>query len=416
MTLLALFERHLVWSRPNPGGGVSYYYYYDEVTWAAGALALLWLAWLLTSRYRRRRAQRRPPRRERRRALRRVVRRKRELSRRYLAPGFSANVHAVGVGRVGVGGDYCIQVFVADAGREPWPGAGALPAAYRGVPLRLVEMAPAGLLSNVSARRYAGGMRGREEVIVGGISGANTNLDGESGTIGYFCTPRRRFTRRAEVHLLSNSHVFADLRKARADDADLIVQPSPGEPEGGRPIGTLRHYAPLKFEEDGAGEPNHVDAAVARLWGPQAHKPVIPLIGAVCGHVEKKDVEVWEGVRKFGRTTGYTEGRVYSIYMDLWVRYDRTGRRAFFRDQILVEPAAEVCEKFVSKGDSGSLLVDAERRALGLVFAGTSEAPPPPPQGEPAPPPASPPQRVRGYGVANPISEVLDRLKIDLLV
>src|SRR5918997_4722507 len=135
--LLLIFERHLIWSRQNPDGSVSKLYYYDWVTWAVAALVVAWLAWLLIVRYRRARALRRTPRRRAdTRALKRVVRRKRELSERYLRPGFSANIHAVGVGLLGA--DYCIQVFASDPARELWPGAGAAapPATYRGVPVR----------------------------------------------------------------------------------------------------------------------------------------------------------------------------------------------------------------------------------------------------------------------------------------
>src|SRR4029434_5712017 len=92
--------RHLIWSRPNADGGVSYYYYYDEITWIVGALALAWLTWFLVRRYRRARALRRPPRRTNNRPLKRIVKLKHELSARYLQPGFSTNIHAVGIGKL----------------------------------------------------------------------------------------------------------------------------------------------------------------------------------------------------------------------------------------------------------------------------------------------------------------------------
>ncbi|HEV2862494.1 MAG TPA: hypothetical protein VGX48_15885 [Pyrinomonadaceae bacterium] len=404
--LLLFFERHPILSWRNPDGSVTTRYYDDRVTWVVAALVVVWLAWFLIMRYRRARALRRTPRsRADSRLLQRVVRRKRELSDRYLLPGLSANIHAVGVGLLGA--DYCIQVFVGDPAQELWPGttAASPPATYRGVPLRVFRMRPATFISG--AEPYSGGIRDPQEVIVGGISGANTNLTGQSGTIGYFCTRRSRWPRRPEVLMLSNSHVFADLRKGKVDDGDLIVQPSPGERATGRPIGTLVNFAELKF----GGDANHVDAAVAKLWGPQKHAPVIPLIGAVKGHVEKKDVRPGEPVRKFGRTTGYTEGCVFSVYLDIRVGYDRTGQSAFFRDQILVEPRLPDHTHFVRKGDSGSLLVDSGQHALGLVFAGMPETPEAQP---PAPDPRVP--AVENYGVANPIAEVLDRLNIELLI
>ncbi|HEV7375397.1 MAG TPA: hypothetical protein VGN95_11810 [Pyrinomonadaceae bacterium] len=426
--LILFLGKHLIWSRPNGSGGTNYYYYDDEITWIVGALALSWLTWFFVRRYRRTRALRRPQRRTDYRLLKRIVKIKRELSSPYLRPGFSMNIHAIGIGILG-GNQYCIQVFVNDANEEIWAGsAGAtLPDSYRGVPLVLIEMPVSVFLSDVGLSsfaawdQYPNGIREHQEVIIGGISGANTNLTGQSGTIGYFCTRRSNLPRRKEIHLLSNSHVFADLRKAKVDDGDLIMQPSPGEPANNRPIGTLVNFCALKFDAD-IKEPNHIDAAIARLWGPHQHKPVIPLIGAVKGYVAKKDIGIGEVARKFGRTTGYTEGSIFSIYLDIWIRYDRTGQSAFFQNQFLIEPSLPKFTKFVSKGDSGSLVVDAQQYAIGLIFAGMSEVPESlkalPNIGATVgiDPATNKPKRIESYGVANPISEVLDRLKIELLV
>jgi hypothetical protein len=427
--LSLVLERHPMWCSPSGNGGTSCYYYYDEVTWVVAGLALVWLTLFFVSRYRRARALRRRPRRTDYRPLKRIVKIKRELSETYLRPGFSGNIHAVGVGLLDGSSQYCIQVFVNDANEELWAGAGRarLPESYRGVPLVLIEMAVADFLTDAAvssfaaSNQYPKGIREYQEVIIGGISGANTNLTGQSGTIGYFCTRKSKWPRRKEIHLLSNSHVFADLRKAKVDAADLITQPSPGEPASNRPIAALVDFSALNFDRD-TKEPNQIDAAIARLWGPQQHKPVIPLIGTVKGYVVKKEIEIGEAVRKFGRTTGYTEGRIFSIYLDIWIRYDRTGQSAFFQNQLLIEPALPEPTKFVAKGDSGSLLVDAEQYAAGLIFAGMSEVPEALRASKQIEaivgidPATDKPKRLEGYGVANPISEVLDRLKIELLV
>lgn len=423
-------ERHPVWSRPNGSGGTTTLYYYDEITWIVAALALAWLVWFFVRRYRRERALRRRSPRKDRKPLKRIARIKDELSARYLRPGFSANIHAVGIGLLDTGNEYCIQIFIGDANEELWAGrdAATLPDSYRGVPLLLIEMPTAVFLSGADAstydaqgEQYSKGIREAQEVIVGGISGANANLAGQSGTIGYFCTRKSRWPRRKQVHLLSNSHVFADLRKAAVDNNDLIMQPSPGEPASNRPIAALVDFSALKFDGD-LKDANHVDAAIARLWEQQPHKPLIPLIGAVKGYVPKEDVEVGEAARKFGRTTGYTEGRIFSINLDIWIRYDRTGRAAFFRDQFLIEPTTPKFTKFVTKGDSGSLAVDSGQHAIGLIFAGMSEAQ----ESQQALPDAETrteinsatdkPKRIESYGVANPISEVMQRLNIELLV
>ncbi|MFY9619594.1 MAG: hypothetical protein WAM70_20095 [Pyrinomonadaceae bacterium] len=405
-------------------GGTITYYYSDEVTWIVVTLALGWLTWFLLSRYMRARALRRRPR-PTDYGLKQVVRIKRELSSQYLRPGFSRPIHAVGIGRL-PDNRYCIQIFLNDVNEELWTGAGAapLPNSFRGVPLVPIEMPAAVFLSAAGLSppsppdQYPNGIRGRQEVIVGGISGANTNLAGQSGTIGYFCTRKSKFRRRKEIHLLSNSHVFADLQKATVDESDLIMQPSPGEPAGSRPIGMLVDFSRLTFEDQKA--PNHIDVAIARLWGAERHDPVIPLIGAVNGYVATNDIEIGETVRKFGRTTGYSEGRVTSIYLDIWIQYDRTGRAACFSDQILIEPDQSRFTKFVAKGDSGSLLVDSAQHAVGLIFAGVSDAIMDQIDKSPArlkvEPGVDQPRRIDGYGVANPISDVLDRMNIELVL
>lgn len=425
--IILVLVRHLIWSRTDGNGGTRILYYYDAITWIVAALVLVWLTWILVRRYRRIRALRRPAKRTNHKLLKRIVKIKRELSSNYLRPGFSTNIHAVGVGLIA--GEYCIQVFIKDANEETWTGSGAatVPESYRGIPVIQIEMAAAGFLSDVGAssigawEQYPNGIRERQEVIVGGISGANTNLTGQSGTIGYFCTRKSKLRRRKEIHLLSNSHVFADLRKAKVDNGDLIMQPSPGEPANNRPIGALVNFCALKFDGE-LKEPNHIDAAIAKLYRPLPHNAVIPLIGAVVGHVVKNDIEVGEVVRKFGRTTGYSEGRIFSIYLDIWIKYDRTGQSAFFQDQILIEPSFPKFTKFVARGDSGSLLVDAEQYAVGLVFAGVSEMPealrslPNVEATVGTDQDTNEIKRIESYGVANPISEVLDRLKIELLV
>jgi hypothetical protein len=422
--MLLILEKHVLWT-----DGVRTVYL-DEITWVVAGLTLAWLAGFLVRLYRRRRALRRPPRRNKHKLPKRIIRVKRDLSSRYLQPGFSSNIHAVGIGSLEGSNDYCIQIFIKDAAAKLWPGPGTLPGSYRGVRVVPIEMPMAGFLAGAAPGEaaapdpspYPNGIRERQEIIIGGISGGHINLTGQSGTLGYFCTRKSKLLRRRkEIHLLSNSHVLADLNKHGIDETDLIMQPGPGEPANNRPIGTLVNFSALKFES-GIKDPNHIDAAIAKLWGPQQYNPVIPLIGGVKGQVMKEQVELGEVVRKFGRTTGYTEGRVFSIYLDIWIRYDRTGQSAFFQNQFLIEPALPTYAKFVAKGDSGSLLVDAKQHAVGLIFGGMAELPESLAKSESTDAAGrvvvsiDKPQRIESYGVANPIGEVLNRLQIDLLI
>lgn len=424
--LMLAFGKHRVWGpRPDGRGGTTTFYYYDEVTWLLAALAVIVVAWFLIRAYQRRRLFRRSKTRTDRKALDRVIKIKRELSSRYLQPAFSANIHAVGIGLLEQTRQYCIQVFITDPNEELWTGAGAqtLPASYRGIAIDIVQMAPAILLSGQAgstvADGYEGGIRNRREVIIGGISGANANLAGQSGTIGYFCRRRRKWRRSPDVLMLSNSHVFADLQKGRVDEHDLIMQPSPGESGSNRAVGMLVDYSALEFDD--ITRKNHVDAAIAKLWNAHPYDAVIPFVGYVKGYVGNKDVQVGEAVQKFGRTTGFTKGLASSIYLDIWIQYDRTGRAAYFADQILIEPDSPAFTRFVAPGDSGALLVSATQEAVGLIFAGTSNVAVKEKATDnetPLPDAAvvAQPKRIEGYGVANPISDVLERMNIELVL
>ena len=78
-------------------------------------------------------------------------------------------------------------------------------------------------------------------------------------------------------------------------------------------------------------------------------------------------------VKKYGRTTGQTEGTITAINATIDVSYD-TGVVARFVDQIVITPG-----NFSAPGDSGSLIVthvegtsvQDDREPVGLLFAGS---------------------------------------------
>jgi hypothetical protein len=73
-------------------------------------------------------------------------------------------------------------------------------------------------------------------------------------------------------------------------------------------------------------------------------------------------------VHKFGRTTGYTVGRITSINTDVKVQYNLGA--LVFKGQIIIKGLNN--QSFSAAGDSGSLIVErSTRRAVGLLFAGS---------------------------------------------
>jgi hypothetical protein len=102
-------------------------------------------------------------------------------------------------------------------------------------------------------------------------------------------------------------------------------------------------------------------------------------------------------VAKLGRTTGLTRGRVTAFELDnVIVGYDLGNLR--FDNQIEIEGAA--ADPFSDGGDSGSLIVDDELRGVALLFAGGDQGG----------------TNGRGLTYANPLAEVLARLRVDVLV
>ena len=70
-------------------------------------------------------------------------------------------------------------------------------------------------------------------------------------------------------------------------------------------------------------------------------------------------------VKKSGRTTAFTQGNISVLDATIDVGYGGS-RVATFENQILTNDMSE-------PGDSGSLLVDENNKAVGLLFAGSDE-------------------------------------------
>lgn len=185
--------------------------------------------------------------------------------------------------------------------------------------------------------------------------------------------------------ILSNNHVLANSsngRDQRAYVGDPILQPGPID--GGRlpesVIANLTRFQPLTFlaasesmlaaaalkTETGQNESvlatpltNVVDAAVAKPLASALVTSEIQGIGQVTG---TREAELDLLLQKSGRTTGVTQGIVLLLNAVVRVSYGPAGT-AIFTDQIISDLVS-------APGDSGSLVVDNERKTVGLLFAG----------------------------------------------
>ena len=234
---------------------------------------------------------------------------------------------------------------------------------------------------------------------------------GTAGTLG--CIVKRN----DQLFLLSNNHVFAILNAA--SPGDVILQPGPAD--GGTSqdaVGELVGYATIQFLDNSAipiPEPstqpqgcatllarllgtnqspqtgltpqqpvsnseNRVDAAIARILPGTPLDPTLAELGDVPTGVAEPRLGMQ--VFKSGRTTGVTQGLVTQV--DVTVEVDYGSKKARYVNQIMTTP-------FTQRGDSGSLMINSQRQAVGLIFSGSDLV-----------------------SIANPMRFVLAALRVDL--
>ncbi|MEC4020071.1 hypothetical protein [Streptomyces sp. H27-D2] len=168
----------------------------------------------------------------------------------------------------------------------------------------------------------------------------------------------------ARFYILSNNHVLADSNRAPAGSA--IVQP--GVFDGGSDpadrIATLDRFIPIQFAPQIPLEQhnNIVDCALGTVEFQDATREQY-FSGAPRAWRRKANVAVGDLVKKTGRTTNISFGRVIAVDATIDVNYGTAGT-ARFKDQILTTNIS-------AGGDSGSLVTSQDDVALGLLFAGS---------------------------------------------
>ena len=158
--------------------------------------------------------------------------------------------------------------------------------------------------------------------------------------------------------ILSNNHVLANtslVGKEQAKENDPIVQP--GNFDGKNEIiAKLARFIPLNLYPGS----NVVDCAVAKPLNNKAITPEILEIGQVKGIT---DPYIGQKIKKSGRTTGLTVGKIRAVEATIKVQYGE-GMTLKFDRQI-------VATAMSAPGDSGSLVLDENNKAVGLLFAGS---------------------------------------------
>ena len=225
---------------------------------------------------------------------------------------------------------------------------------------------------------------GRFRPAPGGVSTGHIHVS--AGTLG--CLVKKG----EKVLILSNNHVLANSNQAKK--GDMIIQP--GLHDGGKipadQIARLSGFVPIYFEDERsrglfAGgisgiynffarlsgsrsrlysrkikrPDNLVDCAIAEPVNPKDVKNEILGAGIITGTAEGiLDMEVM----KSGRTTGLTTGVIEQVDVTVRVSFG-SGKTALFTDQLMAGAMSQ-------GGDSGSVVLNGENEAVGLLFAGST--------------------------------------------
>ncbi len=268
------------------------------------------------------------------------------------------------------------------------------------------------------------------DTMPGGASISHYEEDGERGTLGCFATLRSDSN---VVVLLTNHHT---------------VYPNPNSKGPGLHVGQPRISSTRCCKTgviakvlDGVRGPL-ADAAIAKLNGKRPFVQKLPGVGPdkdgknedlIVGVPDeitvagiKTAVLCGETVRKLGRSTGVTEGRVVSINAT-----HPSGRTdTMYRHQIIIEPTkggvviGSSAINFGVEGDSGAVVINEWNQVVGLLHASQvldqvawDELSQPADRTYTASvcSGAALNQNVGRYGSASPIHAVLDLMKIEIL-
>jgi hypothetical protein len=279
---------------------------------------------------------------------------------------------------LGSSGDAEVQVYTKA------PGVRGLPASLDGVPVSVVVTGEIRALPAVAGAPVQP-VTGIHIDPTGSFTrpvpiGVSTGNQGECscGTIA------ARVKTGNTIYALSNNHIYA--LENEAPLGSNLLQPGRYDlncASGSNALlGTLRKFVTIQFSTTAN---NRVDAALASATTATLGKST-PSDGYGTPSVTTMVAGLNQVVQKYGRTTGLTTGNVVGLNATLYVEY--ASGTARFTGQITIKGKGQ----FSRAGDSGSLIVDMNRRPVGLLFAGS----------------------LSGYTYANQIGDVLQALQVSI--
>lgn len=204
------------------------------------------------------------------------------------------------------------------------------------------------LRESVAEFEVQGPFSGRQRPVKGGWSIGSTQTT--AGTLGCLVCDK---VAPNKVYILS-----AIVPRA-AKEGDPLLQP--GSFDGGQyPQDVIAILE--RWRQPDPNSRNNLDVAIAMVNDPSLVSPEIEGIGRLAGVADAKP-----GMRvmKVGRTTGLTFGEIQKIKVSVGVSYGGG----------VVIPFTGViqCDRMSAGGDAGAILMDEEKRAVGILFAGSEQ-------------------------------------------
>ena len=269
------------------------------------------------------------------------------------------NVNGVGVGYKYINNinilEPCIHVLVEKKVDKNYLSKNNLvPKTYMGVKTDIIEVGETQTLSS-------GALPQKFRPLKGGAS-ISSVASSETGTLG--CIVKKAKLDYFQYFILTNNHVVTDLNKTPIGTP--IIQP--GFICGGSfpedTIGRLKDFVPIKFIDDGNGTipENYVDAAIVKIYNKALISDEIHVIGNLKGINTAK---LNETVVKVGFMTAQSLGKIDTLGLTQTINI-ASKKLALFKNQIRAKLT-------LNAGDSGSIVINNNDEAVGLLFAGNFE-------------------------------------------
>ncbi|KOC45927.1 hypothetical protein [Clostridium botulinum] len=237
----------------------------------------------------------------------------------------------------------CLNIFVANKIPSCYLSCNdMIPSCYRGIPTDVVN----------TGSFHMQKLTKKIRPVTGGYNIGPANIH-DGGTLGCIVTDGRYY------HVLTNNHTIT-LEETLSLNYPIL---QPSSIYGGKypedTIATLSKYIPIKYSTPTHPGINYVDCAMAKITKRSQISTKITFIGRIKG-ITKPSLGL--SVQKVGAETELTKGTITAL--GATIHFSETKGRSIFINQILTTKISE-------DGDSGSILLDNNVRAIGMLMSGS---------------------------------------------